>query len=66
MEGGRQGLLTNTESLCGLPAKAKRSRVIFRGQNGAVQKQRPILRAKCGKGRKAKRRARSSRHGRVG
>jgi hypothetical protein len=46
MQGGKKGLLQNSENIC---AKPHRATVEFTGQNGALSKTEPLLRAKCPK-----------------
>jgi hypothetical protein len=46
MQGGKKGLLTNSESLCG---SVHRARAKFDGQNGKVHDFSPVLKASCGK-----------------
>jgi hypothetical protein len=49
MQGGKKGLLVNSTDLC---KGTNRAISHFIGQNGKVYDTKPVLRAKCGKGRK--------------
>lgn len=53
MRGGKKGLIVNSRNLC---ASRSRARLRLDGHNGKVRDSRPVVRAKCGKTRKAKRR----------
>ena len=50
MRGGKKGLVTNSEDLCG---RKHRATAEFRGQNGKLRTLRPVVRANCG-GKKRK------------
>jgi hypothetical protein len=51
--GGKKGLLSNSESLCGV---VKRATVVTTGQNGARRRTRPKLQVRCGANASAVRR----------
>ncbi len=53
MQGGKKGLLVNSTNIC---RGKHRAEVSFTAQNGRVRDFRPIVRAQCGKGKKAGRR----------
>jgi hypothetical protein len=57
MQGGKKGLLENSTNLC----KGKHRAIAkFSGQNGKLHSVNPVLKAKCPKGKKQKRRARAA------
>jgi hypothetical protein len=58
MQGGRKSLIVNSRNLCGVKSRAN---VQFAGHNGKQSASKPVMRARCGKKRKAKR----SSHGRA-
>ncbi|MGN6275652.1 MAG: hypothetical protein ACTHNP_06950 [Solirubrobacterales bacterium] len=53
MLGGAKGLLANSTDLC-LKPKAHRASADFTGQNGKLSQTEPLLKAQCGKAKKAK------------
>ena len=52
MQGGKKGLLVNSENLCG---RRWRANVKFDGQNGKTHDFKPVVRSGCGKRKRAKR-----------
>jgi hypothetical protein len=58
MQGGKKGLIVNSEDLCRRPARALS---VMRGQNGRRSVSRPKLRVRCGKESAAERRKHRSR-----
>ncbi len=46
MQGGKKGLIVNSQNLC---AKKQRASVRFKGQNGRVHNFNPVVKAQCGK-----------------
>jgi hypothetical protein len=52
MQGGKKGLIVNSENLC---AKKHRANVSFKGQNGRVLNTKPVVKAQCGKKKSKKR-----------
>jgi hypothetical protein len=51
MNGGKKGLLVNSEDLCS-PQAQRRAVVRFTGQNGKVHAFKPLVQNQCGKGKK--------------
>ena len=49
LEGGKKGLIQNSKNLC---AQANHARVQFGAHNGKTFSSKPVVGAKCGKGRK--------------
>ncbi len=52
MNGGKKGLLVNSEDLCGAPKAQRRAVVRFTGQNGKVSAFKPLVGNECGKAKK--------------
>jgi hypothetical protein len=61
LEGGKKGLLENSENLCKKPQRAIAN---FTGQNGRVFKAKPLVRNGCKKTKRSKKHKRAKRHGR--
>jgi hypothetical protein len=57
MQGGKKGLLVNSTNLC---RSTNRALADFTGQNGKKRVFEPVVKAQCGKGRKAKKHQRPS------
>jgi len=51
MQGGKKGLIINSTDVC---STQPRARALFVGHNGKQRTSRPVLKAKCGKNRKAR------------
>jgi hypothetical protein len=64
MNGGRRGLLVNSENLCSKKAQ-HRANVRFTGQNGKVHQFKPLVQNQCGRyGKKHKTKKKNTKHGR--
>jgi hypothetical protein len=64
MQGGKKGLVINSQDLC---AKANRATVKFTAQNGRTYNYRPVVVAEgCGKAKKAKKGRKEKGKGRRG
>jgi hypothetical protein len=50
LDGGKKGLLVNSEDLCSKTGRSRRAIVSFTGQNGKVESLRPRVRNNCGRG----------------
>ena len=61
LEGGKKGLLENSENLCKKPQRATAN---FTGQNGKIFKTKPLVANGCKKSKKSKKHKRAKRHGR--
>ncbi len=61
LEGGKKGLLENSENLC---KKAQHATADFTGQNGKVYKTKPLVANSCKKSKNSKKKKRARRHGR--
>lgn len=51
MQGGRKGLIVNSEDIC---RKKHRAKAAFRGQNGKLRELHPVVKAQCGGKKKGK------------
>jgi uncharacterized repeat protein (TIGR01451 family) len=61
LEGGKKGLLENSENLCKEPQHATAN---FTGQNGRTSRSKPLVANGCKKSNRAKKHKRAKRHGR--
>jgi hypothetical protein len=53
MNGGKKGLLVNSEDLCEAPKVKRRAIARFTGQNGKVHAFKPLVQNECGKAKKS-------------